>query len=163
MRLGATLNEVIPRREAMLELITAPAPHVVAMRAAGRVNVTELQHAIDIIEQTKQQHPKVSLYAEIDAMRWMTLTALLRDLGYGLTQLGELEHFHRIAVTSDRSWLRPLASIEKSLFSPVELRIFANSDKAAAMSWVCELPARYKGTNPDQDTGDATTTSRRHL
>lgn len=136
----------------MLELITAPAAHVVAMRAAGRVNVTELQHAIDAIEQAKQQHPKVSLYAEIDAMRWMTLTALLRDLGYGLTQLGELDHFHRVAVTSDHSWLRPLASIENQLLRSLELRIFANSEKTAAMAWVCELPDRYKGAGSGQAT-----------
>lgn len=124
----------------MLELITAPAAHVVAMRAAGRVNATELQRAIDAIERAKQRHAKVSLYAELDAMRWLTATALLRDLGYGLTQLGQLSHFHRAAAVTDRNWLRPIAAIENQLFRPLEVRIFSNVEKQAAMNWVCELP-----------------------
>lgn len=124
----------------MLELITAPAPHVVAMRAAGRVTATELQQAIDTIEEAKQRHARVSLYAEIDAMRWMTGSALLRDLGYGLTQLGQLSHFYRAAVVTDRRWLRTLATLENRLFRPLEIQVFNNSEKQAALEWVAELP-----------------------
>lgn len=136
----------------MLEQITASAPHVVAMRAAGRVNAQELQKIIDTIEEAKRRHPKVSLYAEIDAMRWMTLTALLRDLGYGLTQMGQLSHFHRVAITSDRTWIRPLAMLENQLFKPLEVRVFPNSEKQAAMDWVCQLPGASTGTGPRQST-----------
>ncbi|SDK83120.1 SpoIIAA-like [Modicisalibacter muralis] len=124
----------------MLELIAAPAAHVVAMRASGRVNATELQRAIDAIEHAKQAHAKVSLYAEVDAMRWLTATALLRDLGYGLTQLGQLSHFHRAAVVTDRHWIRPIATLENQLFRPFEVRVFTNAEKQSAMEWVCELP-----------------------
>lgn len=137
----------------MLELITAPAPHVVAMRAAGRVNATELQRVIDTIEQAKHEHAKVSLYAEIDAMRWMTVTALLRDLGYGLTQLGQLDHFHRAAVTSDRHWIRPIAALENQLFRPLEVRVFSNAEKQAAMNWACELPGSFREKSDHLKTG----------
>lgn len=118
------------------------------MRASGRVNATELQRAIDAIERTKQTHAKVSLYAEVDAMRWLTATALLRDLGYGLTQLGQLSHFHRAAVITDRSWMRPIAALENQLFRPLEVRIFPNTEKQAAMDWACDLPgaARNEAT-----------------
>ena len=129
----------------MLELIAAPAAHVVAMRASGRVNATELQRAIDAIEHAKQSHAKVSLYTEVDAMRWLTATALLRDLGYGLTQLGQLSHFHRAAAVTDRHWMRPIATLENQLFRPLEVRIFTNAEKQAAMEWVCELPDAARG------------------
>ena len=125
----------------MLELIAAPAPHVVAMRVAGRVTAPELQQAIDAIEAAKQQHSQISFYTEIDAMRWMTGSALLRDLGYGLTQFGQLKHFYRAAVVTERRWIRTIATLENQLFKPLEIRVFGNTEKQAAMDWACELPS----------------------
>lgn len=124
----------------MLELIPSEEPHVVALRASGRVDAEDLQQAIDAIEQAKQAHPRVSLYAEINDMRWMTFTALLRDLGYGLTQIGELSHYHRIAVVTDRPWLRPLAELENRLFHPLEVRVFPARERAGALAWIRHLP-----------------------
>ncbi|MEA3250272.1 MAG: STAS/SEC14 domain-containing protein [Pseudomonadota bacterium] len=130
----------------MLELLTAPAAHVVALRVSGRLDAHQLQTAIDAIEAAKQAHPRVSLYAEIDALRWMSASALLRDLGYGLTQLGQLSHFHRAAAVTDQRWLRPLVAVENQLFRPLEVRLFANARKAEALAWACELPVVHAGT-----------------
>lgn len=69
----------------MLDLITHSAEHVVAMKMGGVVTASELQHVIDAIEATKQDQPLVSLVVIIDDLRWMTLGALLKDVGYGLT------------------------------------------------------------------------------
>ncbi|MCG7600856.1 STAS/SEC14 domain-containing protein [Halomonas sp. McH1-25] len=138
----------------MLELIVVPSPHVVAFRAAGRVTADELQVVIDAIEDAKRQHPKVSLYAEIDAMRWMTATALIRDIGYGLTQIGQLEHFHRVAITSNRLWVRPIAMLENQLFHPVKIRVFSNREKQDAMTWICQLPEAFAGPTANRPNGD---------
>ncbi len=124
----------------MIELLPPGAAHVVAFRASGRVDADDLQQAIDATEEVKKSHPRVSLYAEIDEMRWMTATAVLRDLGYGLTQLGDLQHFYRIAVVTDRRWVRPIAQLETHLFKPLEVRVFSNHDKEAAKEWVKHLP-----------------------
>ncbi|WP_136064170.1 SpoIIAA family protein [Modicisalibacter radicis] len=134
----------------MLELITAPAAHVVALRVGGRLDARELQTAIDAIEAAKRAHPRVSLYAELDALRWMSASALLRDLGYGLTQLGQLSHFHRAAAVSDHRWLHPVVAAENRLFRPLEVRLFANARKAEAMAWACELPATDTGGMGDR-------------
>ncbi|MFC3283384.1 SpoIIAA family protein [Litchfieldella rifensis] len=136
----------------MIELLPPGAAHVVALRASGRVDADDLQQAIDAIEEVKKTHPRVSLYAEIDEMRWMTVTAILRDLGYGLTQLGDLRHFYRAAAVTDRRWIRPIARIESRLFRPLEVRVFATQDKEAAREWVRHLPERpeaeYSGAAP---------------
>lgn len=124
----------------MLDLISHPADHVVAMKAGGVVTAHELQCAIDAIETAKRAHSKVSLVVEIDALRWLTLTALLKDIGYGLTQLGDLEHYHRAAVVTDQEWVKHLAHLEERLFKTVEIRTFPKRDHAAAMAWAGELP-----------------------
>lgn len=134
----------------MLELLPVEAGHVVAMRASGRVDVDDLQQAIDAIEHAKQVHPRVSLYVEIDDMRWMTFTALLRDLGYGLTQIGELSHYHRIAILTDQPWMTPIAKLETHLFKPMEVRTFSPRHKVEAMAWVTELPDGTSPAAPDQ-------------
>lgn len=124
----------------MLEILSTDAPHVVALRAGGRVTADELQRAIDAIEACKASQPRVSLYTEIDELRWMTATALLRDLGYGLTQLGELDHYYRAAIVTDKRWIRPIAEFENLLFKPLEVKVFATQDKDDAMDWVQQLP-----------------------
>ncbi|UYG07347.1 STAS/SEC14 domain-containing protein [Halomonas sp. M4R1S46] len=132
----------------MLDLISHPAGHVVAMNAGGVVTARELQRAIDAIEAAKRAHPRVSLVVEIDGLRWLTLTALLKDIGYGLTQLGDLEHYHRAAVVTDQEWVKHLTHLEERLFKAVEVRTFPKRDHAAAMAWAGELP---KGEHEDPE------------
>ncbi|MFC3391893.1 STAS/SEC14 domain-containing protein [Aidingimonas halophila] len=124
----------------MIELLPPGAAHVVAFRASGRVTADDLQHVIDAIEGLKEAQPRISLYAEIDAMRWMTLSAVLRDLGYGLTQLGDLRHFYRAAIVTDRHWVRPIAHLETRLFKPLEVRAFPMAEREPALEWVRHLP-----------------------
>lgn len=134
----------------MLDLITHSAEHVVAIKAGGVVTASELQRAIDAIEATKKTHPLVSLVVIIDDLRWMTLGALLKDVGYGLTQLGDLERYHRAAVVTDQAWLKHVAHLEERLFSAVEIHTFARHDHAAAMAWAAELP-RGAHESPEED------------
>ncbi|MDX1465204.1 MAG: STAS/SEC14 domain-containing protein [Halomonas sp.] len=132
----------------MLDLISHPAEHVVAMKASGVVTAQELQRAIDAVEAAKQAHPRVSLVVEIDGLRWMTLAALMKDVGYGLTQLGDLKHYHRAAVVTDQEWVRHLAQLEERLFKAVEIRTFSPREHTEAMAWAAELP---KGDHEDPE------------
>lgn len=134
----------------MLELIPHPADHVVAMKAGGTVTAQELQRAIDAIETAKQAHPRVSMVAELDDLRWMTLTALIRDIGYGLTQLGDLEHYYRAAVITDKEWIKHIAHLEERLFRTLEIRTFPRRERDAAMAWVGELPSGASD-EPEED------------
>ncbi|ERS87763.1 MULTISPECIES: STAS/SEC14 domain-containing protein [Halomonas] len=134
----------------MLEFITHSAPHVVAMKVGGVVTGRELQRAIDAIEAAKRDHPRVSLLAELDGLRWMTLTALLKDVGYGLTQLGDLSRYHRAAVITDKEWVKHIAHLEDRLFKAIEIRTFPHREYAAAREWVAELP-QGEHESPEED------------
>lgn len=132
----------------MLEFIPHPAAHVVAMRVGGIVTARELQQAIDAIEVAKRNHPLISLVVELDDMRWMTLTALLKDVGYGLTQIGDLDRYHRAAVITDKEWIKQVAHLEDRLFKAMEIHTFPRHQHPAAMAWVGELP---KGAHEDPE------------
>ncbi len=132
----------------MLDLISHPAEHVVAMKAGGIVTGSDLQLAIDAIEAAKRDHPVISLVVEIDNLRLMTLTALLKDIGYGLTQLGDLERYHRAAVVTDQAWIEHIVHLEERLFKAVEIRTFRGDEHVDAMAWAAELPS---GTHEDPE------------
>lgn len=132
----------------MLDLISHPVAHVVAMKAGGIVTGSDLQRAIDAIEAAKRDHPVISLVVEIDNLRLMTLTALLKDIGYGLTQLGDLDRYHRAAVVTEQAWIEHIVHLEERLFKAVEIRTFRNDEHADAMTWAAELP---RGTHEDPE------------
>nr|WP_300309110.1 STAS/SEC14 domain-containing protein [Halomonas sp.] len=134
----------------MLELIPHPAAHVVAMRVGGTVTAKDLQQAIDAIEAAKQAHPRVSMLAELDNLHWMTVTAVLKDIGYGLTQFGELKHYHRAAVITDKDWIKHVTHLEDKLIKNLEMRTFPSKEREAAMAWVGELPNGQHET-PEED------------
>ncbi|MGQ7249328.1 STAS/SEC14 domain-containing protein [Halomonas sp. V046] len=135
----------------MLELTHPPASHVVAMKASGTITANELQKAIDAIEAHKNKHPRINMVAELDDLRWMTFTALLRDIGYGLTQIGDIKRYHRAAVITDKEWIKHIAHLEDRLFKALEIRTFASKERAAAMAWVAEVPPGSEDGEPEQD------------
>ncbi|APX93881.1 STAS/SEC14 domain-containing protein [Halomonas sp. 1513] len=135
----------------MIELLPSGAAHLVAMRVSGRVDGNDLQVIIDAIEETKRQQPRISFYVELDQMRWMTATALLRDIGYGLTQLSELSHYYRAAVVSDKRWVRRLVRLEDRLFRSLEMRVFPTRQHATALEW-----ARHRPEAPEPAVAGAT-------
>ncbi|ALM52003.1 STAS/SEC14 domain-containing protein [Halomonas huangheensis] len=134
----------------MLEKLPSPAPHVVALKVGGTVTARELQHAIDAVEAAKKDHGRISMLAEIDNLRWMTATAVLKDIGYGLTQFGELKRYHRAAVVTDQEWIKHMAHLEEKLFKAIEIKSFTTAERNAAIAWVSELP-RGENEDPEDD------------
>ena len=124
----------------MLDLLPSFAPHVVAMRVSGLLDIKDLQRAIDAIEAKKKIYPRINVYTELDDMRWMTFTAFLRDLSYGLTQFGDLNRYFRAAVLSDRHWVRHLTQLESHILKPMQIRTFPTRQKALAVEWINQLP-----------------------
>ncbi|GAB2794505.1 hypothetical protein GCM10027040_20960 [Halomonas shantousis] len=124
----------------MIEFLPSPAPHVVAMRASGKLNETDLEQAIDRLEAKKREESRISVYADIDAMSAMSIAAILKDMGYGLSQLRQLIRFYRIAVISDRSWIKHMVDWENRLMSAPEISVFTTTQKDAASDWVRQTP-----------------------
>jgi hypothetical protein len=108
------------------------------MRATGRVDAADVERGITAVEQSLKSHARVAIHAEID-ISGMTPRALVKDIGYGLSKLGELRRFSRAAVVTDQRWVRWIASVEGALF-PIDVRVFALSQKDAAMAWASEPP-----------------------
>ena len=119
----------------MLELLEAQ-DGVIAMRATGFLDAADIERGIAAVDEALNTHARLSIYAEVD-IAGMTPRALLKDIAYGISKLGELRRFWRAAVVTDQHWISWIARAENAMF-PVEIRVFPRAAKEAAMSWVSE-------------------------
>ena len=120
----------------MLEPIQSSADNVVAIRATGTVTGDDYENMlIPLIEQKLDQHDKIRLlyhlgpeFAGYDA------GAMWDDTKIGLEHL---THFEKIAVVTDVDWVIRLVKAAGFLI-PGEVRCFANSELAAAQTWISQ-------------------------
>jgi hypothetical protein len=106
------------------------------MRATGVLDAADIERGIGAVDEALNTHARLAIYAEVD-INGMTPRALLKDIAYGISKLGELRRFWRAAVVTDQHWIRWIARAENALF-PVEIRVFPIAAREAAMSWVSE-------------------------
>lgn len=120
----------------MLEILSAP-DTVVAMRATGRIDEQDIEHAIQAVDAALARQDRVALYAEID-VAGMTPGAFARDVRYGLGRLRELHRFPRAAVVTRQDWVHWIARAEQAVLPGIEVKVFQPEEKDAAMVWISE-------------------------
>lgn len=124
----------------MLELVDAPAPHVLALRVTGRIEADEVTRAADALRALMETTPRVSVFADLTGMTGMTAEALARDLRAGVSLLGELKRFMRAAVVADADWIAAVARFENRVTPHVEIRVFGPEERDAALDWAAAIP-----------------------
>lgn len=120
----------------MIELLPAPAPHVVAFRVGGTLTAREVERVFNALDDALDLHETVNLYAEITALSGVSLAAFVKDLAKSLGLLGRLKRFGRYAVVTDAQWIQKAANIEARLIPGLEIRTFPLAESEAAEAWV---------------------------
>lgn len=120
----------------MLELLPAPAPHVVAFRVGGTLTAREVERVFNALDDALDLHGTVNLYAEITALSGVSLAALVKDLAKSLGLLRRLDRFGRYAVVTETQWIQKAASIEDRLIPGLEIRAFPLAQSEEAVAWV---------------------------
>lgn len=120
----------------MVDVIPAPAHHVLAVRASGKIDADDIRTVTGELDRRLSAHEKVSLYIEVGPLSGFTFEALLRDVEYGLKNLKNLGRFQRVAVVSGANWVRRISDWENRLLPRVEIRGFASGATEEAMAWV---------------------------
>ncbi|MBX3289645.1 MAG: STAS/SEC14 domain-containing protein [Acidobacteria bacterium] len=113
---------------------------VVGMRLSGSITADDVEKAYKVTEEALEKHERVSLYAEVDASTALTFEGILKDLVNIPGQLGKLSRYYRAAVVTDLKWIATAARFEGLVFSSIDVRVFAMSDREKAITWVSEKP-----------------------
>lgn len=74
----------------------------------------------------------------------MSAGVIKEDARYGLSRLGDLDRFERVAVLTDSDALGMLVRGGAALVPGMETRLFAAGERAAALAWL-EEPAEGPG------------------
>lgn len=120
---------------------TLPAPsNVAAFHATGVLTGADYDRCLAEIESHLRQHARIGLLVDITGMERIEAEALGKDLRYAIEKLGEYGRFARSAVVSDRDWVDKAAGAADRLLPDSEVRTFEPGERAAALSWVSELP-----------------------
>jgi len=125
----------------MIDFLDMEAEHVVAIRIDGKVLSSDIDRAMQAIEQKLAAHQLVSFIVVIKELSGVTPEAIFKDLRYGLDQLKNLKRFYRAAVITDIKWIRAAAGVEDLIIPKVEVKAFSESDRDVAFTWASKLPA----------------------
>lgn len=117
----------------MLELIDLDDPRVIGLRVGAEVKAEEVEKAIGATEERLKDTDKVRLYCEIPDLESVSAKALQKEISYGLKNV---DKFEKVAIVSDKAWLRALAELEDKLFPTMEEKAFKMKERKAAEEWV---------------------------
>jgi hypothetical protein len=118
----------------MLETIQPSVDNVVALRATGKVTGDDYETVlIPLIEEKLASYDKIRLLYHLGPeFTGYEAEAMWDDTKVGLKHL---THFEKIAVVTDVEWIIRLVKAAGFLI-PGEVRLFANSELAAAQTWI---------------------------
>lgn len=112
------------------------APDVIAVSISGRLEKADVERIMQRLDAAFARGGKVHIFAEVLDFEGMPADAWISDIRHGLRYLGHLHQFGRIAIVSDRSWIRFASRIESALLPFVSYEVFTPEHRDHALAWV---------------------------
>ncbi|MFN3325437.1 MAG: STAS/SEC14 domain-containing protein [Bryobacteraceae bacterium] len=119
----------------MIEVLPAP-NHVAAFRAHGLVTGDDFQKVIDETEAKLKTNERIGVYSDVMDFTDATGEAIAKRVQYGLSKLGDINRFARMAVITNKNWIRAVADWSAKLLPKSQIRVFDESERQSAMEWV---------------------------
>ncbi len=108
------------------------APGVVGLDVTGKLDSDDVKVAILAIEEALERFDEVSLFVDLTGYAGATASAILTDVRYGFSHLGDLGRYKRVAVISGHAWIDTLVWLEARLVRKVDIRRFAPEERHMA-------------------------------
>lgn len=103
---------------------------------SGRLDTEKMKMALDeLVRQSENIRNGKMLYEIVD-FHLPSLGAMAIELSRLPSMLGLMKKFNRVAVLSDKTWLKKLSEIEGALYPDLEIKAFDRDRKAEAEAWL---------------------------
>lgn len=119
----------------MIEMLKSK-PDVIAVKVGGKMGREGLDAIVDLVEKSLAEREKTHLFADVEGFSGIELDALAEYLPRGLSMIGRLDRFGRIAVVSDQPWVRVATRIESALLPGISYEVFNPDEREQALAWV---------------------------
>lgn len=117
----------------MLDLVQTPS-HVAAFRLTGEITRLDFEQIVAEIEARLSLHPRIAIYADMQALTRLSLDAWLSDIAYRFAKRKQLHRFGRLALVADQTWARTLSTLARP-FLPFESRVFHAGEQDEALAY----------------------------
>ena len=103
---------------------------------SGKLNAEEMRIALDdLVEKSKNIENGKMLYDIID-YHLPSLNAIVIEFSRLPSMFGFLKKFDRVAVLTDKTWLKKVSEFEGALFPGMEIKAFNRDQRVEAEAWL---------------------------
>ncbi len=107
----------------MLELIDINIDNAVAFRISGKVTEADMSVVLNSAKEKIERYGDIVIFEKIDSFEGVEVAAIVEEFKY-LFDVG-LSNIKKVAVLTDKKWLKYIAEIEAKIFKNIEVRCFA--------------------------------------
>ncbi|MFK7829727.1 MAG: STAS/SEC14 domain-containing protein [Congregibacter sp.] len=118
----------------MLDFIDCYQEDAVAWRIDGKVTEEDMHAALDAVKRKIDTYGHVCVYQEIGSLGGVEFDAILEKLEF-LASVG-ISAFRRIAVVTDKRWVKRVIDWENRIFRGIDLRAFAVEERGRAFNFL---------------------------
>jgi len=103
---------------------------------SGKLNTDEMKVALDdLVSKSMEIEEGKMLYDVID-FHLPFLGAIAIELSRIPAMFGLIKKFERVAVLSDRAWIKKVSELEGALFPGLEIKAFDRDQRTEAEAWL---------------------------
>jgi hypothetical protein len=118
----------------MLEIIDIGIENAVAFRWGGKITEAEMKSVFFALKEKIKDYGKISVYQEIESIGGVEFEGIVEELRF-LKEFG-LSNFSKIAIVTDKKWLKKIAKIEDKIFKNINIKCYSIDEKNAAVEFL---------------------------
>ena len=107
---------------------------IIGFRMSGKITEHEIKAWAALLDQKSEKPHKLRVYVEADDIDSTSADAIMADLKFDLTHLGD---FEKAAFVSDETWAK-LSAFAAKLVPNIEAKHFSMDEKEKARQWIEE-------------------------
>ncbi len=116
----------------MIKILDDTDGNLVATKATGKLNKSDYDIMLPILEEKERQYDKISWYFEMENFEGWDLNAAWRDLKFDFKHANQLE---KIAMVGAKDWEEKLTQVMKP-FTSANIRFFEPEEREEALRWI---------------------------
>lgn len=120
----------------MYQLLPESQRGFVALQLSGKLDASDYEGIIPILESRIREHGKLRLYWEMRDFEGWTLGGLWADGGFDRRHANDFTH---IALVGEKRWQEWMTKLMKP-FTSAEVKYFDLGEREQALSWTKPLP-----------------------
>lgn len=116
----------------MIQPVNFQEENIIGFRMEGKITDDEIKSWADLLDRKSDAPRKLRVYVEATNIDDVSLEAVMADLKFDLTHLGD---FEKAAFVSDEAWAK-LSAFAAKLVPNIDAKHFSTDEKEAAKEWI---------------------------